>query len=654
MSNMHKIISKLSDIYSGNRIYIILNVIFLLVLTLLLKLTPVHNLSLTLSDSTHLSLIHPESRVSLQRPVSSLTGATVFKKIGFRFPMIMRTSLPDVRVRAYTIGREFKYIFYIGKKVAGELRVKPYLFRISEPKLDKSMNFDGSPLHIKIYDYLKPWENRPRLYIRELNITPSDKDGFFQRGWSYILPLLGFCLIFQIIGLAFRRPLYLKFILASAANITFAIIGLLSTTVSFVLQTIFLPVLISMLVVFFSLFLLIRKKVLDISFIDVVIIILIFTIGLTFWLAFTFHPSHYHPDLKTHIKWSLAAENQSILDFSNEYSYFQMSALLLIQAPFPYSPSFYLAIKALSINNAHILFWVRFLPVLMTMLLMPFLYIVVRRITSARLAAAAASVVFIFNGIMALRILYFFYPALWGYFFISLTTLFLVFRSNLYKSPRKIKRLLPEILLVTIAFVAYPSGPFALGMMFLVVLIFAAIFARREKDFLRNWTKIFVPAILLANILYYAWYIPDIITKVLPRLREFSAAGWGAIRESSVLGRVEGLLSFYLIIFAALAGFILLLQKLKGKTCRNIILGWGIAWAILFTARYIPVASTLFKFSKDALFLLPLFSISLGYLIDFLWKRKAVYRSLAITVGLLLAGGFYIKILMLLTRTFIQ
>ncbi len=635
-----------------NRHYIIVNAVFTtLALTLILSAN-FDRISFRLTESAHLSIIEHEARVSPQKPDMLRPEFGVFKRFRLNLPVIMQSPEPVVSITAYTIGKGFDYLYFLGGREVGRFNINSYIRKIYKPVPSNEIDMTGEKFSMTVYDPLKPWENRPRLYLDRITLQSKPGEPKIKPGIEYVLPVLGFMILFQGLFSLFRYR-YIRYFLAGISNIIFICIGLFSFIFSVLLQTVFLPVLLS--TGFLLLIALVIRHYTELisSNKETVLILILFVIGLTFWLVMSFHPEHYHPDLKTHIKWSLESYDSSAFDFIREYSMFQMRVLLGIDAPFPYSPSFYLAVDALSVDKTDILFWVRFLPIFMTMLLVPLIFITLNKLTDSLQASTVGGLVFIFNGIMALRILYFFYPALWGNFFILLPMLFLLLRSGNYKTTLPFKRLLPEIILLTIGFIAYPSGPFTLGLTFLVFFPTVLVFFRERNEVFKNWLKIFAPSILLANMVYYAWYIPSIVTKVIPQMKNFDARGIGGIEQGSVITRMDGLLGHSIIFPVVVAGFVLLLLRLGERTAAYILLAWDFAWLILYIARFLPVLDTLFKFSKDALFLLPLIALSIGYLIHYLWNKTIVWKILAVSICLLLISGFYIKIIMLFQRVFI-
>ncbi|MBN2135519.1 MAG: hypothetical protein JW737_07300 [Acidobacteria bacterium] len=644
---------KIKRYFLKERIYIVVSVFLLIITTITLKLSPVKEIKLELSDSAYLNLIEQESRVSTLRPGSEWNGFPVFKRVFFHFPYICKTEKIDAGFWAYTIGKGFFYQVFYGEEKIGKVFIQSYGgFRRSIPVEKNDHNWNGKRLNIGLHDPLKSWQ-RPRMYLRGINILPKDR-GYFLRTWEIILPIIGFVLIFQILfAIIWKSSAVLKTGFSIFTALIFTGIGLFWQTGAYILQTIFLPVILTLLVAAGGLMLYNRlKKALSTR--ETAVILLILTISLTFWLGITFYPTHYHPDAKTHIKWSVKAEQTSTGDFITEYSYFQMQALLFIQAPFPYSPSFYLAVKALSPSPAATLFWVRFLPVLLTVLSGLLIYIGVRRVVASESNAPIyATIIYLFNGIMVLRILYYFYPALWGYFFITGAILLLLYRSSRYSEKLRFFQVLPEILLITIGFIAYPSGPFALGMIFLSFIAVWFIMERKYSVIINNWFKIFIPAILFANLTYYLWYIPDIINKVLPAMKNMSTAGNGNNGSVTVFERLGGILGSEVLFLIALIGFILLIRKLEEKNTKYILLSWGVSWLFLFAAGLLPSTRALFKFGKDSLLLMPLFAISLGYLVDLLLRKKTGYRIVAIFILIFCMVGFGVKLAMMFSRVFI-
>jgi hypothetical protein len=366
-----------------------------------------------------------------------------------------------------------------------------------------------------------------------------------------------------------------------------------------------------------------------------------------------FHPGHYHPDLKTHIYWGLSAYEQSAGDFAAEYSYFQMNTLFLINAPFPYSPSFYIALKLLSNKPADILFWVRFLPVFLTILIAPALHLTVRKISGSTAAGIWASIAYIISGITTLRILYFFCPALWGTFFITAAMFAFCLRSENYGRDKPIIFFLPEIFLVFLGCIAYPAGPFALGLFALGLLFLWTAIGGERWILLKNWLRIFVPSIGMALLLYYIWYIPEIVSKVLPKMKDRVLSSANLEVDLSIWSRFQGLLGINAIIILGAIGYVMLLRKIGSRILRTVFICWGVSWLALFATRFIPVAKTLFKFSKDELFLLPLLSISLGYLIHRLWAGEKYQKILAVVVVLTLIAGFLLKLMILIPQLYL-
>lgn len=201
---------------------------------------------------------------------------------------------------------------------------------------------------------------------------------------------------------------------------------------------------------------------------------------------------------------------------------------------------------------------------------------------------------------------------------------------------------------------AYPAGPFTLGVFAVTLLLLWSITGGKKTALFKNWFKVFIPSFSLALFLYYIWFIPELIAKVIPKMKQGAFSSANPELGESVWSRFQGLLGINAIIVFGLIGFILLLLKSRNKILKMILASWGIAWLLLFITRFVPYAKTLFKFSKDELFLLPLLSISLGYLISELWSGKIYRKALAVAVCLVLLAGFFLKIAVLIPRLYIR
>lgn len=633
------------------KLFLGINFSLIFLLIVILKMLPVSTITIPLADSAYLSSIENDNRISRQFPSLENAGYAVFKRLKLNLPFSIEGPTPVVNINARSTGNLLNYQLIINKQYSGTFLIDKRKFSLFKPIDEKTNSFDNGSLRL-VLNFNKPATKIPWCFIKQIAVYANPSETVLKRNWSYIftvfiLPII----IIILISLGLKIKLG-KYLLSLPVIAALFILGLSSITSILALQTVLLPILISGLLLGLALYLM--KKILRIDIKQIMICIIIFILGLSFWSVMMFHPGHYHPDLKTHIYWGLSAFEQSIGDFSAEYSFFQMNALLLVNAPFPYSPSFYIAVKLLSGEPSDVLFWIRFLPIIMTVLIAPVIFLLVRKITFSEVAAAASATAYLISGITALRILYFFCPALWGTFFIAAAMLLICWRSENYNRQKSLRYFIPEIAAITAGLLAYPAGPFTLGMFAMILLLFWTALDRDRKVLIKNWIKIFIPSFILALALYYVWFIPELIDKVFPKMQQGAIGSPSAELGETVWSRFQGLLGINVIIVLGLIGFILLIQKIKNSRLKALFISWGIAWLILFVARFIPYVKTLFKFSKDELFLLPLLSISIGFLISELWAAKKYGKLLAIAVSMVLIAGFLLKMEILVPRLYIQ
>jgi hypothetical protein len=156
----------------------------------------------------------------------------------------------------------------------------------------------------------------------------------------------------------------------------------------------------------------------------------------------------------------------------------------------------------------------------------------------------------------------------------------------------------------------------------------------------------------MALLFYYIWYIPEIVSKVIPRMKDQVLYSANLEIDLSIWSRFQGLLGVNAIIILGAVGYVMLLRKIGNRISRTVFICWGVSWLMLFAARFIPVAKTLFKFSKDELFLLPLLAISLGYLVHWLWAGEKYRKVLAVAAVLTLIAGFLLKLLILIPQLY--
>jgi hypothetical protein len=330
-----------------------------------------------------------------------------------------------------------------------------------------------------------------------------------------------------------------------------------------------------------------------------------------------------------------------------------MKVLLGLNARFPYSPSFYLAVAALSTNDISLKFWIRFLPIIILILLIPMLYTSIITISNSDLMANLGVLFYLFNGIPVIRILLFFYPAIWGGFFIMAASLFLLIRSKDYRLHHRFRWYIPEILFLTAGFIAYPSGPICIGAISLILLAIWSISKNDRKENLISWLKIFIPSIITANVLYYGWYIKDIFQKVIPGLSRLSVAGTTAAPSESIIERLDGIFGTWLVFIIALIGFFMLLKNIHDSNRKSVLMAWGLSWLLLFSTRFFPSIYALFKFGKEFVFLWPLFAISIAYPIASLWQKQGRYRLLSLLLSMIAFIGFILIFLKTYPRCFV-
>jgi hypothetical protein len=632
--------------------FLIISLSLIFLLAVILKMLPVKKIAIPLTDSAYLNCIQYDNRISRQFPSIQNAGYAIFKRLKLVLPFRISGEMPGFQIYARTTGNHLNYQLIINKRYAGVFHVTSHHFLLLRPKIEKTLRFNDEDLRV-LLNYEKQAQQTPRFFLKQIAISAEHSDTSIKRDLYYILCVFLMPLLFVIISSLWLQNAAVKYIISLAIVGGFFLIGTFSIPLTLALCTVIFPIaLIGILLALLMLFLNARK-IISIEKNQIAISLFIFYIGMTLWMMLVFHPGHYHPDLKTHIYWGLSAYEQSAGDFAAEYSFFQMNTLFLINAPFPYSPSFYIALKLLSNEPADILFWVRFLPVFLTILVAPVLYLTVRKISGSSVAGIWASIAYIISGITTLRILYFFCPALWGTFFITAAMLVFCLRSESYGRDKPLIDFLPEILLIFFGCIAYPAGPFALGI-FAVGLFFLWLAMSVERRVLiKNWLHIFTPSIGMALLLYYVWYIPEIVLKVLPKMKDKVLYTVNLEVDHSIWSRFQGLLGVNAIIILGLIGYTMLLIKIRSRILRTVLICWGVSWLALFAARFIPVAKTLFKFSKDELFLLPLLSISLGYLVHWLWAGKKYQKALAVVVILTLIAGFFLKLYILIPRLYV-
>lgn len=639
--------------FKRERVFLIINLSILALIAVILKNLPISEIELPLADSACLSVLENDNRISRQFPSLQDAGYAVFKRLKLDLPLQIKGEAPHLKIYARTTGNVLNYQLIINKQLAGIFTITKRNFFSYVPVSEEKIKLDGNRLKI-ILNFDKPATKTPLFFVKKLDISADGEKTIMKRNWSFIFSLFAIPFILVIIlSLSLKNP-WIKYLISAGSALIFFLFGLSRFPSVFALLTVLLPILAASAVITAVLFFLKGTKIIAVNAGQAGIFLIIFILGMTLWSILTFHPAHYHPDLKTHIYWGLSAFEQPIGDFSAEYSFFQMNVLLLINAPFPYSPSFYIAVKLLSSEPAGVIFWVRFLPILLTVLIAPLLYLTIRKISGSDSAGVWSSIAYLLSGIAALRILYFFCPALWGTFFITAAMLLICWRYKHYTEKRTIRYLLPEIAALTIGLLAYPAGPFTLGVFALSLLIFWLTSGESKKIYLGNWLRIFVPSFSAALFLYYIWFIPEIIAKVLPRMKEGAFFKENLETDPTIWSRFQDLLGTNVIIILGIAGFILLLIDLKNRTLRTVFASWGISWLFLFAVRFIPLAKTLFKFSKDELFLLPLLAVSLGYLTSRLWEGNLYKKILAAMVVCILIAGFYLKISILIPRLYIQ
>lgn len=643
---------RLIEFLKREKRFLIISITLVFILAAILKMLPVKKIDIPLTDSAYLGCIEYDDRLSEQFPSIQNAGYAVFKRLKIILPFTLSGKLPEFRIYAKTTGNDLNYQLIVNKQYAGFFHVTTHHFFFITPKIEKQLAFNNDDLRVVI-NYEKEAQKSPRFFIKKLIISTQNSGTSIKRDWDYTFRIFLIPVLFIIISSLWLQNAVAKYIISSASAVAFFLIGALSIPLSLALCSVIYPTVLAGILLAAVMLFLNSRKILSIEKKQIAIMLFIFHIGMTFWMMPVFHPGHYHPDLKTHVYWGLSAYRQSAGDFTAEYSFFQMNTLFLINAPFPYSPSFYLALKLLSGQPADVLFWVRFLPVFLTVLAAPLIHLTVRKITGSSAAGIWSSVAYLISGITALRILYFFCPALWGTFFITAAMLAVCLNAENYEKERTIRNSLPEILLIFIGCIAYPAGPFVFGVLAAALLLFWILDSEKRHIHIKNWLRLFIPSIGLAFLLYYVWYIPEIISKVIPRMQDKVLYNVNLELDSSIWSRFQGLLGISAIIILGFIGFVLLMMNLKNRLIKTIFISWGVSWFVLFITRFIPVAKTLFKFSKDELFLLPLLSICLGYLVYWLWSGKIYRKVLAGVVVLILASGFLLKLYVLVPRLYI-